>query len=477
MNVIVKDRVYIDDPPPAFEEEAKKHLYTANPEYVSAVRFGSPFAPKPDRWLYGFVATQGEIILPRSWYYKFIHAAHHAPTVETSTKAAVFPDPLIEPYEHQIEAMSKVIDLVNANDADGKPTDTMVTMATSSGKTVLGMFLAHAIGYNTLIVVPTQEIEAAWVEDCQMVFGIKPDQIGRIRAGKMKVKPPFTVASIQTLMRRDPSLWAHEFGMTIYDEVHRLPGKVFVKALENCRSHVRLGLTATDKRKDGLMTVVQWHLGMPCHRDLKPRNSVPLVYCGVNTGTKIAPHSYDDEGKPEYEWTKLVTQLSENARRNEQIIELVWHILCAYKGSVLIVSSRVDHLKALHATLNQLVPSALLIGETKGRKELYAAIKADKYRITLATTSIGAEGASCPAWHHAVIATPFSDQKTAIQLKGRPIRKAPNKNYGYVWDLYDNVPMLKNMSKSRYNAIKIHSQHVRWFDITATLKEITGEAK
>ncbi len=164
------------------------------------------------------------------------------------------------------------------------------------------------------------------------------------------------------------------------------------------------------------------------------------------------------------------------------ICNLVMHISMNHKGCILITSSRTEHIdiiaNALHADFPGQV--AVLTGKTKGRKKLYEEIREGRYFITVATQSIVAEGASCPKWHHVVIATPFSDGKTMEQLKGRPIRIDPEdqgKKTGHVWDLAPNVGMLRNMMRSRYQAIKPHTQLVQWlkYDSSTNFTEVKRE--
>lgn len=471
MKAFIRGQAELQGVTPEFLDRIKKGLRVTNPKYVSATRFGSRYAAqKIPKMLQGYTELpNGSIVVPRRWLLAYREEFGITCVNQTVEKACEWPIPTLDLYDYQERAADAYFEEVNQNDAQGLPTDGMVVLATSAGKTVLGMFLAYHSGERTLVVVPTKEIEAAWVEDCSRIFQINPKQIGRIRGKTIDIKDPFTIGSVQTLMALDPRLWANQFGMLICDEAHRLPGESFVKVLRNSNARLRVGLTATDNRKDGLMPAVRWHLGKNVYRDLTPRNSVPLIYNGVLTDSVVQPLRYDG-GEPIYDYNHIIASLVTDQARNNRIINLVNFILQNYGGDILISSCRVDHIEELadqiKTALN--VTVATLTGRQGNRKQLYQHIKDGHYRVTIATQQIVAEGASNPRWWHVISTTPFSDSKTMVQLKGRPIRKDPNdpsKKHGYFWDLVDNVQMCRNMGRTRYSAVKPHTHQTVWYDL------------
>jgi superfamily II DNA or RNA helicase len=349
----------------------------------------------------------------------------------------------------------------------------VLASGTVTHNTILGMFIAYHASERTLVVVPTQEIEAAWREDLQRVFGFTEKEIGCIRAKTLKIGEHFTIGSMQTLMKLPEKEWANKFGLLITDELHRLAALEFNKVAQRCTANIRIGLTATDNRKDGLMPMIRWHIGENIYKDLTPRNSVPLVYCGVKLPLSVEPTVMDGYDV-EYEWNDTLTKLCESDEYNDAIVATIQHIRQEYSGAVLVSSCRLDHLSVLAGKLSSCgSPAVMLTGQTKNRKRLFAEIKQGLHPITLATQQIVAEGASCPAWHHVVIGTPFSDPKTMEQLKGRPIRLDVNKKFGYVWDFCPQVKMLENMFRTRYKAIKPHMHKAVFYQlIRGTLKEV-----
>jgi superfamily II DNA or RNA helicase len=486
MNTDIGALAIVHNPTPAVLTKCQS-LQITNPAYVSAIRFGSRFAANQiPKTLPGCTITaNGEYIhAPRDWFIREVLQKMDVTAGLTRSVVDVpaeYPCPTLELFDYQNKAADAYFSLVNQNDALNLPTDATIVLATSGGKTILGMLLAYHSRCRALVVVPTQEIEAAWVEDCCRIFQIQPEDIGRIRGKKLEIGKFFTIGSIQTLMKLDPTLWADKFGITLFDEAHRLPGASFVNVLRQAKSRLRVGLTATDKRKDGMMPAVRWHLGQNCYYDITPRNSVPLMYMGVISDYSCPPTKVAEDGEPIYEYTDVLGKLCTSKIRLPGIVALVQYIRENYGGHILISSARVEHIEQMEEVLRVAfpdVPIAVLTGQQKGkgkpkRKELYQQIKDGEYPITIATQSIVSEGASNPKWWHLIQTTPVSDPKTIEQLKGRPIRIDPNdssKKFGYFWDIVDNIVMCRNMGRTRFRVLQKHCKGNQWFTLSNDYK-------
>jgi superfamily II DNA or RNA helicase len=265
-------------------------------------------------------------------------------------------------------------------------------------------------------------------------------------------------------MNLAPDLWCDKFGLMIMDEVHRVPAEKFRQVIERGNAHVRLGFTATDFRKDGRFVNARWHLGNPIYRKEEYVNSVPLNYHGIRTPFGLM------RNKEDFTFAELVTDLTNNQRRNEAIAALVKRIGDTEPGDILVVSSRVDHINTLEPLMP--FPTAVIVGTTPGkeRARTYQDILDGKVKVTIATQSIMSEGASNPRWHHVVVTTPFSDPKTAIQLAGRVIRMREGKTEGNFWHLVDANPMCSAMARKVWNALKKNMKTSTVHDLAALLQ-------
>ncbi|MBD3262447.1 MAG: hypothetical protein GF334_12415 [Candidatus Altiarchaeales archaeon] len=479
----VGSQVLVEDPPKWILDYARR-LRIPNPQRAQALRFGSVYAAsRHPKWVSGCtIQDSGDVIIPRAAYYADVHdMVEEDVEVCTVTTDVEYPDPLLEMLPHQEEAMKAFMSHVNDCDAQERPIDTTIVMATSSGKTVLGMYLAYLCTEKTLVVVHSQEVEKAWLKDSEKMFGFKKKDIGRIRGKKITIGEQFTIGSVQTLMNLKPSLWRDEFGMVIFDELHRHAATCFSRVAERARANVRVGITASDTRKDGRMPVIRWHLGKNCHKDTTPRNSVPLHFHGVITGVSVSPtkvNTVDIEvisGEPpveeEYVWGDVCTKLSYSEERNDKIVFLIKYIIENHRGDILLPVNRKEHAYELvDRLISEGISAVALTGDITGnkREQVYTDICNSEYKVTVGMLQIVSDGASNPYWEHAVNVVPFSDRKTAEQLKGRPIRKRKGKKKAHFWDLIDDVDMLRNMATTRYRGLRNHIVSACWHEILKT---------
>ena len=448
--------IYETDDEVGTEETLQEYLVYQNPEYTTALKYSNPRAPKPPKYLPGFVKHDGVYYLPRYWAMKNIRDV--TPYVNVVDEEVEWPKSFLEPFPHQRLAADKFFDYVVANDEKDLPTDGLVVMSTSAGKTVTGLTIASWLNTKVLVLVPTGEIQSAWEDDIYSCFGWemgKSDELGLIRASEFKIGTHITIASPQTLANRDPELW-NQFGMLIVDECHMFPTNQFLSVIKDCSARVRLGVTATNHRKDKLMTLFHWHMGHPVHTDLEARNSVPLRYAQIEGNLTIQE---DEKGK--LNWNDVLEQVGGSAERTEHIIQIVKLIIANYPGDILVTSNRISHVEELVERLEgEGIPAVGLTGTVKNRREGYGNIKEGKYRVTVGISKIVTAGASNPRWHHVVIGMPFSNKGIAEQLKGRPIRKHDEggKKFGYVWDIIDKGDIGLACGRNRWKYIKPHSK-------------------
>lgn len=468
MKIAVGSRVKVHDPPEWLIKWAKT-LRIKNPQRAQAIRFGSIWsAQKHPKWVYACVFMDDAVIIPRAAYFATVHPRMNGQRIEdvTTTTHVEYPEPKLPMLPHQNEAATKFMEYVNECDEKGIPADTTIIMATAAGKTVLGMYLASLCEERALIVVHTQEVESAWIKDAKKFFNVDKKDIGRIRAAKMTIGKRFTIGSVQTLMDLDPKIWRDEFGLVIFDEVHRHAAKCFSRVAERSRAHIRVGISASDTRKDGRMPVIRWHLGNNCYKDTTPRNSVPLHYHGVTTGVYIPPTNPDTG---EYAWSDTCTRLCDEAYRTSLTVWLIEYIIQNYRGDILVATNRKAHAYELTAALiARNVSAVCLTGELTGREreKTYAEICKSEYRVTVGMLQIISDGANNPFWHHVINCVPFSDPKMVEQLKGRPIRKMRDKREAHFWDLIDEkIGMLNRFAKTRYREAKKHVVSVSWHEI------------
>jgi superfamily II DNA or RNA helicase len=120
---------------------------------------------------------------------------------------------------------------------------------TGSGKTTIFGYVgagAAAKGNTVLIVVHRHELLMQAVR----VFGEIGIASGLIKSGLPRSSHPLQIASAQTLTRRLDQ-WPR-FDLVVFDEAHHLPSATFSRVYEHYRDALKLLVTATPQRLDGL---------------------------------------------------------------------------------------------------------------------------------------------------------------------------------------------------------------------------------
>lgn len=393
-------------------------------------------------------AQNGELIkLPRGFC--------PPPTPETDKRAWQDRAPLtsvkITPKsEEQAEGIKDMITLA----LQGK--SFCVKAPTGSGKTVMAIAALAAIGVQTLIVVPKEDLFDQWLKELEK-FGVPKAQIGMVRQDKYAVAGKrVVVAMLHSLAipGKYPEWFKKWPGLTIYDEVHRLPTDTFTAVAAMFSSRVRIGLSATHQRADGLDLIVRGHIG-PILVEIKMEQMIPkvLVYrtnwmCPRSmktdpvTGQKSLQRWPHSPGKT----TGIVVRMCKDTARNQLLAEATFAAL--EKGrKVVFFSEIIEHLEVMQGIFRGLgvhqKDMAYYIGGLKKEERDEAAKKS----LLLATWAMMKEGTDIPTLDTAVLGTPRSDVNQAV---GRIRRECTTKKFPAVLDFRDDdSPVFKGYADSR----------------------------
>ncbi|MFC7077526.1 DEAD/DEAH box helicase family protein [Haloarcula halophila] len=134
-------------------------------------------------------------------------------------------------------------------------------LPTGSGKTVVGIAAAVALGTPTLVVVPTIDLLDQWERELDREFDVP---IGRLGGGEQRLEP-VTVATYDSAYLRADEI-GDQFGLVVFDEVHHLGGEGYRDIARLLAAPARLGLTATFERPDGAHEVIEDLVGPVVHR-------------------------------------------------------------------------------------------------------------------------------------------------------------------------------------------------------------------
>jgi superfamily II DNA or RNA helicase len=211
------------------------------------------------------------------------------------------------------------------------------------------------------------------------------------------------------------------------------------------------GLSATPWRRDKLSKLIFWFVGDVAHEVPKAdliENGDVLKAEVITRETDFSPYS-----DPTTEYTKMLSELTEDRHRNELIVQDVAREARNGSGICLLLSDRKSHCDILRAVMDkQGIESRLLTGDlaTGARKVVVEDLNAGKVKVLVATGQLIGEGFDCKELSTLFLATPIKFDGRVLQYLGRVLRPAPGKTQARVYDYVDvHVGVLKASAAGR----------------------------
>jgi superfamily II DNA or RNA helicase len=326
-----------------------------------------------------------------------------------------------------------------------------LSAATGAGKTVMALYIVAQRKQPTLIVVHTKELAFQWMDRISAFLGIPTDGIGLIGAGMNRTGEKITVGLVQSLYKCADRISPH-IGHLIVDECHRTPSRTFTDAVTGFDARFMLGLTATPWRRDKLSKLIFWHLGDIRHEvdksDLITRGDVLTADVVYRYTDFIPVHD------PVHEYSKMLSELVSNDKRNHLIAEDVAREKKNHAGICLVLSDRKRHCETLKALLRfkHEIPCELLTGDLgiERRKSVLNRLNRGEVQVLIATGQLIGEGFDCRELTTLFLSTPIRFDGRVLQYLGRVLRPAPGKDRAKVYDYVDvNVGPLKAAARIR----------------------------
>ena len=321
-----------------------------------------------------------------------------------------------------------------------------------AGKTMMG--IGSILQYNTraVILVHTNDLSEQWrsrIEaQVRTVAGDVPN-VTLYDGKKKNDSGQIVVATFQTLykMRFDELLeFGKQFGLCIVDEAHHVPAATFSSVMMGMPAKIRLALTATPDRPDGLGDIMYWHFG----ETLKSITTPELIENGnvLAPVVKFFATSWEPEGRKD--WMKMINDMTSDKDRNQKILDLVEHMVGDGR-QVLVLSDRVQHcIDMAEATCDLGISAATLVGKMSKKQRAEVLQLADEREIkAVFATTVADEGLDLPGLDTLILTTPTKSMGRIQQRIGRIMRRADNKKGPLVIDCVDAAPALFHMHKKR----------------------------
>jgi superfamily II DNA or RNA helicase len=221
------------------------------------------------------------------------------------------------------------------------------------------------------------------------------------------------------------------------DECHHVGAVSFDAILKRTKAKYVLGLTATPIRRDGQQPIIFMQCGPIRYTAAKPANAPHDL--------EVLPRSrfHADRSAARAGIQDVFRHLANDRARTEAIAAEVKRCRTSKGRKVLVLTERTEHLDAIKAALDGLVPAPFVLHGRMSKKQRAAliaeldALPPDAPRVLLATGKLVGEGFDHPPLDTLVLAMPVSWKGTLQQYAGRLHREHASKTDVRIIDFVD----------------------------------------
>ncbi len=446
MKIIIAHNLQVLDVPPDIRQEVVGELTLENPRWVENVRMKRWNRGTPRHLRFYQQGRDGRLFVPRGYIRQLLTLARrrHVPWSIDDRRRS------LPPMDFEFKGRLKPFQTRAVEKMLAKEFGTL-SAPTGAGKTVMALWMIARRGQPSLVVVHTKDLARQWMSRIETFLQIPEGDIGLIGAGKERIGERITVALVQSLYSRAEDVRCR-VGHLVVDECHRIPSRSFTEAVAEFDARFMLGLSATPWRRDGLSKLIFWHVGALQHRvDAKALVAAGEVLAAEVVFRETAFKPFSD---PVAEYSRMLTELAADDRRNRLIARDVAAEAAAGKGVCLVLSDRKHHCETLAALLRfgHGVACDVLTGDLKeeDRREVLRRLEGGRLRVLIATGQLIGEGFDSRHLTTLFLATPIRFSGRLLQYLGRVLRPAPGKAGARVFDYVDiHVGPLKAAAEAR----------------------------
>lgn len=314
------------------------------------------------------------------------------------------------------------------------------------GKTVMALYIAHALRKKTLVVVHKDFLLKQWKE---RIHQYVPDaRVGLIKQNVFETEGcDIVLGSLQTICLRD--LKECGFGLLVIDECHHMGAQVFSQAFHKMNFQYSLGLSATVNRPDGLTKVFKWFLGDVVFKAKQQKQSGLRVHLleFKDTNPRYRQESTLYNGKPNM--AKMINTICAYYPRTQFVIAELRKVMDVEpERNVIILSDRRKHLEELREALVDSGFPDDMMGYYVGGMKNEALATSETKQILLGTYNMVSEGFDLPKLDTLVMASPKSNVEQSIGRVQRQLA-SERKHIPMVLDVIDAFSVFKNQSTKR----------------------------
>jgi superfamily II DNA or RNA helicase len=331
------------------------------------------------------------------------------------------------------------------------------------GKTILALYFISVLKKKTIVIVHKEFLMNQWIE--RIKFALPDAKIGIVQGDKCEIEnSDIVIGMLQTLsMKEFPPETFDDIGHVIIDECHRIPSRVFSKALMKINSNYMLGLSATPNRKDGLTKVLKFYIGDIIYSvKSNEKNIVKVDRYLLNSEDE----NYNKElvnFRGQVQMPTMVNNIANCPKRTKLIMDkVIYEINLNETRQFLILSDRKQHLEDMYKIAQQ--SGITSVGYYVGGMKKEKLKENESCRILLGTYPMANEGLDIPTLNALVLSTPKSD---IIQSVGRICRMKHENIQPLIIDIVDKFSIFENQSRKRFDVYKKKKYQIE--DITYNL--------
>lgn len=478
------------------KERIKEELTYSNPAYENAIRYSRWGNVWIDPYLFYFLEGEDYLTVPRGYRipYNYRVVADKDMLYNKNVEYPRFRLGLRNAQREALESYNnKFITFRNGGRESG-----IITLPTGKGKSILGIALAHKYKQRALVIVQKDDLIDQWKQDCRLALGLRPKQIGLIKAKTYRIGRQITLATIQTLSKikgdklRDLQEY---FGMIICDEFHHSVAKTY-DLINTFPAIHRIGLTATPYRNDGLEGVLYHYFGGTAYvyeereddEDIMPVNikvkTLGEVRWSPPFKTRWNFRKQEEEQIPlkiaDIRKAICNSPIVRNIIANDVVAEYIKNKSC------LVFFHEKEHVYEFYKMLlRKGVPKGEIqcyIGSktiTKGKGEERYTLTFDidlpakeevrqraenrDVLITIATLAIATEGTNVKTWERGFLASTINNELEVIQCIGRLRRRKEGKEDVVIYDYrFPNVAGARKHGDNRDDAYRKHKFNFKY---------------
>ena len=318
------------------------------------------------------------------------------------------------------------------------------------GKTILALYFISVLKKKTIVIVHKEFLMNQWIE--RIKFALPEAKIGIVQGDKCEIEnSDIVIGMLQTLsMKEFPPETFDDIGHVIIDECHRIPSRVFSKALLKINSNYMLGLSATPNRKDGLTKVLKFYIGDIIYSvKSNEKNIVKVDRYLLNSDDE----NYNKEMvnfRGQVQMPTMVNNIANCSKRTRLIMDkVIYEVKLNDTRQFLILSDRKQHLEDMYKIAQQ--EGITSVGYYVGGMKKEKLKENESCKILLGTYPMANEGLDIPSLNALVLSTPKSD---IIQSIGRICRMKHENIQPLIIDIVDQFSIFENQSKKRFNVYK-----------------------